>query len=82
LQIAYRGLHTDDQNLRGTALEYLEGMLPHTIRERLWPFLEDQRPPERTTRDRDEILADLLRSHESIMLNLDELKRRSEATRA
>jgi ATP:ADP antiporter, AAA family len=81
LQIAYRGLHTDDQNLRGTALEYLEGMLPHGIRERLWPFLEDQRPPERGTRDRDEILADLLRSHESIMLNLDELKRRAEATR-
>ena len=27
LQIAFRGLHTDDQNLQGTALEYLEGML-------------------------------------------------------
>jgi ATP:ADP antiporter, AAA family len=82
LQIAYRGLHTDDQNLRGTALEYLEGMLPNAIRERLWPFLEDQRPPERATRARDEILADLLRSHESIMLNLDELKRRAEAMRS
>jgi HEAT repeat protein len=80
LQIAYRGLHTDDQNLRGTALEYLEGMLPPAIRERLWPFLEDQRPAQRSTRGRQEILADLLRSHESIMLNLDELKRRSGAT--
>jgi hypothetical protein len=82
LQIAYRGLHTDDQNLRGTALEYLEGMLPPAIRDRLWPFLEDQRAPERATRDRDEILADLLRSHESIMLNLDELKRRAGVTRS
>ena len=41
LRIAFRGLHTDDQNLRGTALEYLEGVLPPAIRERLWPFLDD-----------------------------------------
>lgn len=41
LQIAYRGLHTDDRHLRGTALEYLEGVLPAAIRERLWPFLEE-----------------------------------------
>ena len=39
LQIAYRGLHTDDPKLRGTALEYLEGVLPQDIRQRLWPFL-------------------------------------------
>ena len=44
LQIAFRGLHTDDQNLRGTALEYLEGVLPPAIRDRLWPFLEDHAP--------------------------------------
>jgi HEAT repeat protein len=77
LQIAYRGLHTDDPNFRGTALEYLEGTLPPAIRDRLWPFLEDRRPPERPSRGRQEILDDLMRSHESIMLNLDELKRRS-----
>ena len=44
LQIAYRGLHTDDPSLRGTALEYLEGVLPPDIRERLWPFLGDDAP--------------------------------------
>ena len=44
LQIAFRSLHTDDQNLQGTALEYLEGVLPAPIRERLWPFLEDAAP--------------------------------------
>ena len=33
LQIAFRGLHTDDPNLRGTALEYLEGVLPPAIRD-------------------------------------------------
>lgn len=79
LQIAYRGVHTDDQELRGTALEYLEGVLPADIRDRLWPFLGDRPADKRETRDREEILADLLRSNESIMLNLEELRRRSGA---
>jgi hypothetical protein len=75
LQIAFRGLHTTDQTLRGTALEYLEGVLPPNIKESLWPFLEDQRPTARQRRGREEILADLLRSSDSIMVNLAEFKR-------
>ncbi|WP_437315110.1 hypothetical protein [Sorangium sp. So ce385] len=39
LEIAYRALHADDAHLRGTALEYLENVLPAPIRERLWPYL-------------------------------------------
>jgi hypothetical protein len=81
LRTAYRALHTDDQRLRGTALEYLEGVLPPNIRQRLWPFLEDRRRDTGTPRSRDEIVADLLRSHQSIMLNLEELRRRAEAGR-
>jgi ATP:ADP antiporter, AAA family len=77
LQIAYRGLHTDDSTLRGTALEYLEGVLPPDIRERLWPFLGDGPDPLRHARSRDEILADLLRSNESIVMNLEELRKRA-----
>jgi AAA family ATP:ADP antiporter len=77
LQIAYRGLHTDDPGLRGTALEYLEGVLPPDIRDRLWPFLSDRPRKSQDGRARDEILADLLRSNESIMLNLEELRRRT-----
>jgi hypothetical protein len=77
LLISFRSLYTDDQNLQGTALEYLEGVLPPPIRERLWPFLEDRRPMARSARPRDEILADLLRSNHSIMLNLEELRRRA-----
>jgi hypothetical protein len=76
LQIALRGLHAGDENLRGTALEYLESVLPTTIRQPLWPFLEDHRPAGRNVRPREEILADLVRSNHSIMLNLEELKRR------
>jgi AAA family ATP:ADP antiporter len=74
LQIAYRGLLTGDENLRGTALEYLEGTLPPAIRARLWPFLEDRRAPNRAVRPRDEILRDLLRSHPSIQLRLEEVR--------
>jgi hypothetical protein len=80
LQIAYRGLHTNDPVLRGTALEYLEGVLPPDIRDRLWPFLGDKPEPVRSSRSRDEILAELLRSNESIVLNLEELRRKAAAT--
>ena len=79
LQIAYRGLHTSDPALRGTALEYLEGVLPPDIRNRLWPFLGTGGPVNVGARGRDEILADLLRSNDSIVLNLQELRRRSGA---
>lgn len=80
LQLAFRGLQTDDEQLRGTALEFLEGVLPSQIRQRLWPFLE-QRPSRRTTRPPEEVIAALLRSNKSIMLNLEELRRR-EPTKA
>jgi hypothetical protein len=78
LQIALRGLHVEDEHLRGTALEYLESVLPPVVREPLWPFLEDRRPSARPERARDQILADLVRSNHSIMLNLEELKRRAD----
>ncbi len=76
LQIAFRSLHTDDKYLQGTALEYLESMLPPAVRQPLWPYLEDRRPSARPTRPREEVLADLLRSNQSILINLEELKRR------
>jgi hypothetical protein len=85
LQIAFRGLHTNDPALRGTALEYLEGVLPADIRDRLWPFVEGGSPQKGApSRPRQDIVADLLRSNESIQLNLEELRRRghlSEATK-
>jgi ATP:ADP antiporter, AAA family len=79
LQLAFRSLHTEDQYLQGTALEYLESVLPPPIRQPLWPYLEDRRPARRPARPVDEILADLLRSNQSIVINLEELKRRADA---
>ena len=75
LQIAFRGLHTRDPHLRGTALEYLESVLPPGIREGLWPFLEDSREPRGQERPREQILNDLLRSNESIRISLDEIRK-------
>jgi hypothetical protein len=75
VQLAFRGLQTDDDHLRGTALEYLDSVLPPTIKQRLWPFLE--RPRRQTGRDRDEAIAALLQSNKSILMNLEELRRRT-----
>jgi hypothetical protein len=78
LQIAFRSLQTDDAYLRGTALEYLEGVLPPPIRIKLWPFLEaKQNKP--SSRPSDTVIADLLRSNHSVLLNLEELRKRGSA---
>lgn len=41
LRIALHAVQTDDPTLRGTALEYLESILPPDVRAQLWPFLEN-----------------------------------------
>lgn len=75
LKIAFKGLHTSDPYLRGTALEYLESVLPDSIRERLWPLLESDKaskgiqPHQRRTRE--QLLAELRRSNQSIIINLE-----------
>jgi hypothetical protein len=40
LRIALHAVQTDDPELRGTALEYLESILPADVRAQLWPLLE------------------------------------------
>jgi hypothetical protein len=76
LMTAFRLLLTTEQLHRGTALEYLEIVLPDRVREKLWPFLEDERRDRRTGRTREEVLADLMRSNDSIAINVAELRRR------
>jgi ATP:ADP antiporter, AAA family len=79
MQLAFRGLQTDDEHLRGTALEYLDTVLPTAVRQRLWPFLANRRSRHHT-RNREEAIAALLRSHQSITLNLEDLLKRRPAT--
>ncbi len=75
LQIAFKGLLTDDVLLRGTSLEYLESVLPKEIWTALHPLLDDTRPPT-TARPQEAVLDELLRSNQSIELNLEELRKR------
>ncbi len=68
LQIAFRSLHSENGRLRGTALEYLEGVLPAEIREQVWPFLV-QRRASRSSQPHDEVISNLLRSSSSVTLH-------------
>ncbi len=58
LVLAFRALHSGDDRLRGTALEYLDTVLPDEIRDDVWPHLGEDRPMRRA-RSVAEILADL-----------------------
>jgi MFS family permease len=75
LKVAFRGLHTDDRLLRGTALEYLETALPERIKRSVWPFLEGSGKPQAPRRSSQEVLNDLLQSNQSIVLNLEQLRK-------
>jgi AAA family ATP:ADP antiporter len=74
LRLAFHALHTNDPYLRGTALEYLETVLPDTIWGRLLPLLEQGEVPARPRGSAD-ALRDLLASRESISLALSEARR-------
>lgn len=58
--MALRAWRTGESALRGTALEYLQNVLPPTLAAALWPWLGA--PPSGTGRTLEEIRDDLLRS--------------------
>jgi hypothetical protein len=45
VELARRALSTSDMRLRGTALEYLEHVVPEDIRTGIWPYLQAGRAP-------------------------------------
>ena len=52
-------------------------LLPE-IRDRLWPFLEERGPAHApSTKSREEVLESLLRSHDSIEIDLAEIRKRA-----
>ncbi|MCC6364995.1 MAG: hypothetical protein IT165_15870 [Bryobacterales bacterium] len=67
LKIAFRALHSEDHLLRGLGLEYLEGTLPPALNELLTQML-DLSPPAAASEDREEVLARLMRSNQSLLL--------------
>jgi AAA family ATP:ADP antiporter len=63
LQVALRAWRSGDRSLRGTALEYLENVLPSALWARLWPWLGSR--PVSSGRTLEEVREDLLRSTRS-----------------
>jgi AAA family ATP:ADP antiporter len=74
LHVSFQALHTDDEFLRGTALEYLESILPSGIREPLWQFLEGPSRPVAARRPADHILEDLMNSRRRIEVRLSDVR--------
>ncbi|HEY7412815.1 MAG TPA: hypothetical protein VII13_18890 [Vicinamibacteria bacterium] len=64
VQLARRALQGQDAGLRGTALEYLENVLPESLRQRLGPLI-GQGPLPAPSRPADEVRDELLRSRAS-----------------
>ena len=63
LDLARRAVSSADEKLKGTALEYLEHVLPDGIRASIWPHLQAGRQPRPApARSASEIAAELKRS--------------------
>jgi len=56
--------------MRGTALEFLETILPEDTRRRLKVLLDVHDPSARVARPADEIVSDLLKEHHSMVIEL------------
>jgi len=79
---AFRGLQSDDLHIRGTALDYLESVVPADIRSRLWRVLEGEPggdssggPIGAEGDAAASAVARLLRDQESLALRVEELRR-------
>ena len=79
LELSLRALSSNDRTLRGTALEYLENVLPDDVRRKLWPYLGRGQPKSRTSRPRQQIVEDLLRSMDSLQIDREALMRGSDS---
>ncbi len=80
LRLAFQGLHVEDPQLRGTALEYLSSVLPRETRDRLWPLIDDKdlrEPAAKDHRSREQILEELMRADQTIYTRIEELRKRS-----
>jgi len=74
MMLALRALEGEDPQLRGTALEYLENVLPDDIRRRLWPFVDDRRSGRTApTRSREQVIEELLASGAD--MNIESVRR-------
>jgi hypothetical protein len=80
VRIAARAFTTDDAYVRGTALEYLETVLPAPIFTALRPRLSTSVPATAARRPAAEVRADLIRAGTTMTVSLDELRRQLDAS--
>jgi hypothetical protein len=66
LHIAHLAVTGRDPVMRGTALEYLENVLPEAVRAALWPHLGVRARAGRAARPRQDVERDLLRSGDTL----------------
>ena len=79
MRIAARAFATDDAYVRGTALEYLETVLPARLFSALQPLLAATGPPPARRRPAAEVRAELIRAGATMTVSLDELRRQLDA---
>jgi hypothetical protein len=77
LRIAHWAVFGQDQVLRGTALEYLQNVLPDSVRAALWPYLGVRSRASRAARPRQQVVEELMRWSGSLPFGRNLLKRRS-----
>jgi hypothetical protein len=75
VRIAARAFTSDDAYVRGTALEYLETVLPPGMFSALQPLLTATTPLPPHRRPAADVRADLLRAGATMTVSLDELRR-------
>ncbi|MBS1851590.1 MAG: hypothetical protein JST79_11795 [Acidobacteria bacterium] len=69
LQVAFQALHTQDQQLRGLALEYLESVLPPSLRK-VQSILETTSLPSPPGRATGDVAARLMQARPSVSMHL------------
>ena len=62
MDICYESLQVEDPTIRGTALEYLENLLPQNVRTPLWPLIESGHIETKSDRSSQEIMHDLMQA--------------------
>jgi len=76
LQMTHWAVRSQDPALRGTALEYLENVLPEALRRGLWPLLGVRARPTRAARPAQQVVEELMRSGNTQAFSRELLKRK------
>ena len=82
VRIAARAFATDDVYVRGTALEYLETVLPAPLFSAFQPLLTATGPPPARRRKPADARAELIRAGATMTVSLDELRRQLDVAAA